>query len=69
MMIGVTISGRAYAAIAPTLLAESAVESELAADREYRLWLPRDVVNQLRAIRGPGESYSDVILRLAAEAR
>ena len=26
------------------------------------------VVNKLRAIRGPGESYSDVILRLAGDA-
>jgi predicted CopG family antitoxin len=25
------------------------------------------VVNRLRAMRGPGESYSDVILRLVAE--
>jgi predicted CopG family antitoxin len=25
------------------------------------------VVNRLRAMRGPGESYSDVILRLAAQ--
>ena len=25
------------------------------------------VLNQLRALRGPGESYSDVILRVASE--
>ena len=26
------------------------------------------MVNRLRAMRGPGESYSDVILRLVADA-
>jgi hypothetical protein len=29
------------------------------------IWLAPHVVNRLRALRGPGESYSDVILRLA----
>jgi hypothetical protein len=31
------------------------------------VWLPPNVVNRLKAQRQPGESYSDVILRLAAE--
>jgi predicted CopG family antitoxin len=30
--------------------------------------LEHHVVDRLRAMRGPGESYSDVILRLAEEA-
>ena len=30
------------------------------------VWLAPNVVNRLRAMRGPGESYSDVILRLVA---
>ena len=29
------------------------------------IWLETTVVNRLRAMRGPGESYSDVILKLA----
>jgi hypothetical protein len=29
-------------------------------------WLPHDVLAKLRHLRGPGESYSDVILRIAA---
>ena len=29
------------------------------------MWLPAAVVDRLRALRAPGESYSDVILRLA----
>jgi hypothetical protein len=35
--------------------------------RERYVWLPPNVVNRLKAQRQPGESYSDVILRLAAE--
>ena len=31
---------------------------------ERVIWLDENVVNKLRAARGPGESYSDVILRL-----
>ena len=34
---------------------------------ERLIWLDRAVVDPLRALRGPGESYSDVILRLAVE--
>jgi hypothetical protein len=30
------------------------------------MWLDHAVVARLRAMRGPGESYSDVILRIAA---
>ena len=65
-MIGITISGKAYAALSPTLPAGLAIGDELVPDREYQLWLPRSVVNGLRAQRAPGETFSDVILRLAA---
>jgi hypothetical protein len=30
------------------------------------IWLPRGIVDRLRVLRGPGESYSDV--RLAAQS-
>jgi predicted CopG family antitoxin len=30
-----------------------------------RIWLDPGVLAKLKALRGPGESYSDVILRLA----
>jgi hypothetical protein len=36
------------------------------ANGERQIWLAADVVNRLRSLRGTGESYSDVILRLAA---
>jgi hypothetical protein len=31
---------------------------------EREIWLEPHIVDKLRALRGPGESYSDVILRL-----
>jgi hypothetical protein len=63
-MIGITITGRAYAAIAAIVPAASVAEQDVAPDGEYRLWLPRDVVIRLKALREPGESFSDAILRL-----
>jgi hypothetical protein len=33
---------------------------------ERYIWLPRAVVDRLRSLRGPGESFSAVILRLGA---
>jgi hypothetical protein len=64
MMIGITISGRAYEAIAPMLPAGYFAEQEIAPDREYRIWLPRTVVERLMALRESGETFSGVILRL-----
>jgi hypothetical protein len=63
-MIGITISGKAYSAIATTLRASYAVEREIAPDGEYRVWVPRTIVERLLALREPGETFSDVILRL-----
>ena len=37
------------------------------AQGEKLIWLERAVVDRLRSLRGPGKSFSDVILRLAAE--
>jgi hypothetical protein len=33
---------------------------------EGYVWLEPNVVNRLGAMRGPGESYSEVIIRIAA---
>jgi hypothetical protein len=33
---------------------------------ERLVWVERSVVDKLSALRGPGESLSDVILRVAA---
>ena len=41
-------------------------EQEISPDGEYLVWLPRTAVDYLRALRAAGETFSDVILRLAA---
>jgi hypothetical protein len=35
----------------------------------FKITLDRDTLDRLTALRGPGESYSDVILRLAASGQ
>jgi len=40
-----------------------------AAEGQRLIWLDRAVVDRLGAMRGPGESYSDVILRIARETQ
>jgi hypothetical protein len=42
-----------------------AVEPERAPDSSVGIWLDHATIAKLRAMRGPGASYSDVILRLA----
>jgi hypothetical protein len=39
-----------------------AVEPERAQDASVHIWLDPGVLAKLKALRGPGESYSDVIL-------
>jgi hypothetical protein len=65
-MVRIAISQAAFDAIAATL-ALGSVGCENAVDEQGRrlIWLPPDVLNRLRAMRGMGESYSDVILRVA----
>jgi hypothetical protein len=43
-------------------------ENETNERGERLIWLDPTVLKRLRAMRGPGESCSDVIMRLAAEA-
>ena len=65
-MIRITISAAAYEAIAATMpLGSVGVDPEPGAEGERHIWLEPRFVDRLRAMRGPGESYSDVILRLA----
>jgi len=65
-MIRIAISQAAFDAIASTLpLGSIAYEAETDANGDRLIWLPRSVVNRLRALRGPGESYSDIVLRVA----
>jgi hypothetical protein len=66
-MIRISITPAAFDAIADTLpLGSVAAEPEVNDKDERLVWLDVGLANRLRAMRGPGKSYSDVILRLAA---
>ena len=39
-------------------------EAQLDGQGQRLIWVKASVVDRLRAMRGPGESYSDVIIRL-----
>jgi hypothetical protein len=69
-MVRIAISQAAFDAIAKTLALGSVGYENATNERGERLiWLEPNVVDRLRAIRGPGESYNDVILRVAAESQ
>ena len=68
-MIRIAISQAAFDAIARTLpLGSVAVEAEANERGERTVGLKAAMVDRLGAMRGPGESYSDVIIRLAKDA-
>jgi hypothetical protein len=63
-MIRIAISQAAFDAIASTLPPGSTgYESAVNEKGERLIWIDRAVVDRLRDMRGPGGSYSDVILR------
>ena len=69
-MIGITISAEAYAAIKATFAAGTQTWPISPADQgDVIICLDQATVDRLGAMRGPGESYSDVILRLANATR
>jgi hypothetical protein len=64
-MIRIAISVAAYDAICATLpFGSVAVEAEPNERGERVIWLEDAMADRLGAMRGPGESYSEVILRL-----
>ena len=64
-MIRIAVSPAAFEAIAATLpLGSMGYEAAATAKGERLIWLETAVVDRLTALRQPGESYSDVILRL-----
>jgi hypothetical protein len=67
-VVRIAISAEAFEAIAQTLLLPlGSVSYENASNEKERyVWLDRKVIEHLRALRRPGESFSDVILLLAA---
>jgi predicted CopG family antitoxin len=64
-MVAIAITAEAYEAIKATLPARA--PQSIGPDGEMRIWLDRAVFDRLRALRSPGESYSDAIVRLAKE--
>ena len=68
-MIRIAITQAAFDAIAATLpLGSVGYENQTDEQGQRLIWLDRAVVDRLRSMRSPGESFSDVILRLAKEA-
>jgi hypothetical protein len=65
-LIRISITPDAFEAIAGTLQVGSVGdEPKVSAKGERLIWLEASALDRLRAVRRPGESYSDVILRLA----
>ena len=66
-MVRIAISQAAFDAIVATMsLGGVRCLNEVNEHGERLIWLDQNMVNRLRAMRWPGESYSDVILRLSA---
>jgi hypothetical protein len=67
-VIRIAISVEAFEAIARTLPVDvGGCRNKVNTRGERLIWFAPPVVDRLGALRGRGESYSDVILRLAAE--
>ena len=65
-IVRIAISQAAFDAIARTLpLGNVSFENRTDEEGNRLIWLDRAVIDRLRSLRGPGESYSDVILRMA----
>jgi hypothetical protein len=65
-MIRIAITQAAFNAIVETMqLGSVGYENQTDEQRRRLIWLDHAVVARLRAMRGPSESYSDVILRIA----
>ena len=65
-VIRITITAEAFQVIAATLPVGSvAVEPQRPPDGSVHIWLDHNAVAKLKALRGSGESYSDVIIRVA----
>ncbi len=63
-MVTIGITVEAFAAIESTIAKGSKADAHPDGRGGFYVTLPRDVLDQLKALRGPGESYSDVIVRV-----
>ena len=67
-MIAITITPAAHQAVKASLLGTADATPRPGPDGLIRIWLDDKFVDRLAQMRGPGEDYSDVILRLAKAA-
>ena len=65
-MVRIAISQAAFDAIAATLpLSSTGYENAVNERGERLIWLERRMLDKLNSYRRPGESYSDVIVRVS----
>jgi hypothetical protein len=65
-MVGITITAEVYAAIKATLPADTQTWPTSPGDQgDVIIWLDQATVDRFDALRGPNESYSDAIIRVA----
>jgi hypothetical protein len=64
-MIAISITLAAHQAIKASRLGTADAAPRPGPDGLIRIWLDRKFVDRLAQMRGPGETYSDVILRMA----
>ena len=64
-MATITITAEASASIAGTLVEGSMDDARPDGKGGYLILLPHAILDRLKTMRGPGETYNDVILALA----
>ena len=69
-MVRIAISQAAFDAIVATMpLGSVGYENASNENGERLIWLPHDVLSKLNRLRGPGETFGDVIIAMAAEGK
>jgi hypothetical protein len=67
-MISIPITEEAYEALKAAIPRIDQAPTSKGRSGQIRIWLDRKFVDRILMLRGLGESYSDVILRLAKES-
>jgi predicted CopG family antitoxin len=67
-MISIPITEEAYEALKARIPRIDQAPTSISRNGQMRILVDRKIVDWLLELRGPGESYSDVIIRLAEEA-
>ena len=63
-MIRISVNQPAFEGTRALPFGSAVFDREPDVNGEYQIWLARAVVDWLKAMRAPSESYSDVILQL-----